>query len=53
MSIEIIMALIAVFAALSSPAHAVDNRGHADSHRSAQYCVPQYEDLSDVTKVYC
>jgi hypothetical protein len=53
MSTKITMALIAVFAALSSPAHAADNRGHADSYKSAQYCVPQYDDLSDVTRVYC
>jgi len=55
MSIKITMALIAVVTALASPALAAGNgnRGHAYSYKSAQYCMPQYDDLSDATRVYC
>jgi hypothetical protein len=55
MSGEITMPLIAVVMALASPALASGNhnRGNAYTYESAQYCVPQYDELSDMTRVYC
>jgi hypothetical protein len=53
MSTKITMALIAVVTALAFPALAAGRRGHAYTYQSAQYCIPQYDDLADVTRVYC
>jgi len=55
MSIKITMALIAVVTALPFPGLATGNgnRGNAYPYKSAQYCTPQYDDPSDVTRVYC
>jgi hypothetical protein len=55
MSTKITMALIAVVTALPFPALATGNgvRGNAYTYKSAQYCTLQYDDPSDVTRVYC
>lgn len=55
MPTKITMALVAVVTALAFPALAADdgNRGNAYTYKSAQYCMPPYDDLSDVTRVYC
>jgi hypothetical protein len=53
MSTKITMALIAVVTALTCPALDAGNANRGHAYKSAQYCIPQYEDLSDVTRVYC
>jgi hypothetical protein len=55
MSTKITMALIAVVVALALPALAAGNgnRGNAYAYQSAQYCMPQYDDPSDMTRFYC
>jgi hypothetical protein len=55
MSGEITMAVIAVVVALTLPALAPgnSNRGSAHTYQSAQYCMPQYDELSDMTRLYC
>jgi hypothetical protein len=55
MSTKITMALIAVVTALAFPALAAGNGNpsNAYTYKSAQYCIPQYDDLSDMTRVYC
>ena len=53
MSTKITMALIAVVTALTCPALDAGNGNRGHAYKSAQYCIPQYEDLSDVTRVYC
>jgi hypothetical protein len=50
MSIKLTMAVVVVIAcAALVPAGADDNR---DTVKSAQYCVPQY-DNSDAVRIYC
>jgi len=55
MSTKIAMELVAVVMALAFPALAAGNgnRDNAYAYTSAQYCVPQYDDLPDLTRVYC
>jgi hypothetical protein len=53
MPTKITIALIAVVTALAFPALAAGNRGNTYSYKSAQYCMPQYDDFSDMTRVYC
>ncbi len=55
MSTKITMALIAVVTALPFPglATGTGNRGNASTYKSAQYCTLQYDDPSDVTRMYC
>jgi hypothetical protein len=55
MSTEMTMAVVAVVTALASPAllSGNDNRGDARTYQFAQYCVPQYDELSDIKKLYC
>jgi hypothetical protein len=52
MSGEMTMAVVAVVTALAFPVlvSGNDNRGNAGT---AQYCVPQYDELSDMTRLYC
>jgi hypothetical protein len=55
MSPEIAISVIAVALALAFSAHASGNhnRGNAYSYQSAQYCMPQYDELSEMTRIYC
>src|SRR6266540_3281377 len=55
MSPESAISVIAVALALAFSAHASGNhnRGNAYSYQSAQYCMPQYDEPSDMTRVYC
>jgi hypothetical protein len=55
MSREIAISFVAVALALAFSAHASGNhnRGNAYSYQSAQYCIPQYDEPSDMTRVYC
>jgi hypothetical protein len=52
---RIMMALVAVVMALTFPALAAGN-GNPDSaytYKSAQYCIPGFDDLPSATRVYC
>ena len=51
MSTKIAMALVV----LAFPALVAGNgnRGRAYAYTTAQYCVPQYDDLPDLTRVFC
>jgi hypothetical protein len=55
MSGEMTMAVVALVTALAFPAlvSGNDNRGTAGIYQLAQYCVPQYDELSDMTRIYC
>jgi hypothetical protein len=55
MSPKIAIPVIAVALALAFSAHACDNcnRGNASTYQSAQYCMPQYDELSDMMRIYC
>jgi hypothetical protein len=55
MSPESAISVIAVALALAFSAHtsANHNRGNASSYQSAQYCMPQDDEPSDTTRVYC
>jgi hypothetical protein len=54
MSPKITMPLIAVVVmVLTLPVLAPGNRGNASTYQSAQFCAPQYDELSDMTRIYC
>ena len=55
MSGEMTMAVVAVVTALAFPVlvSGNDNRGNAGTYQFAQYCVPQYDELSDMTRLHC
>jgi len=52
---EMTMAVVAVVTVLAFPAlvSGNDNRSNAGIYQLAQYCVPQYDELSDMTRLYC
>jgi hypothetical protein len=52
---EMTMAVVAVVTVLAFPAlvSGNDNRSSAGIYQLAQYCVPQYDELSDMTRLYC
>jgi hypothetical protein len=55
MSTRIMMALFAVVMALTFPALAAGNGNpdNAYTYKSAQYCIPGFDDLPSATRVYC
>jgi hypothetical protein len=53
MAPKITMPLIAVVMVLTLPAPAPSNRGNASIYQSAQFCVPQHDELSGMTRIYC
>jgi len=55
MSGAMTMAVVGVVTALAFAAlmSGSDNRGNAGTYQFAQYCVPQYDELSDMTRLYC
>ena len=55
MSTKITIALVAVVIACTSPALAGGNgsRDNGYTSKSAQYCIPQFDDNSDALRVYC
>jgi hypothetical protein len=55
MSGETTMAVVAVVTAFTFPALVSEHhsRGSAYTYQSAQYCMPQYDELSDMTRIYC
>jgi hypothetical protein len=55
MSTWIMMALFAVVMALTFPALAAGNGNpdNAYTYKSAQYCIPGFDDLPSATRVYC
>jgi hypothetical protein len=55
MSTKITMALVAAVIACASPALAVGNRDRSNeyTYKTAQYCLPQLDDLPGTTRVYC
>ena len=55
MSGEMTMAVVVVVTALAFPVlmSGNDNRSNAGTYQFAQYCVPQYDELSDMTRLYC
>jgi hypothetical protein len=54
MSAEITMALVAVVVACVPPALAGGNGNRDNGYtKSAQYCVPQFDDNPDALRVYC
>ena len=55
MSTKITMALMAAFIASASPALAGSN-GNRDTeytYKTAQYCMPQLDELPGTTRLYC
>jgi hypothetical protein len=55
MSIKIVMALVTAVIACASPALAGGNRDRSNeyTYKTAQYCLPQLDDLPGTTRVYC
>ena len=55
MSTRIMMALVAVVMALTFSALAAGNgnRKNSYTYKSAQYCIPGFDDLPGATRVYC
>jgi hypothetical protein len=61
MSIKLTMAFVAIIVALALPAHVARdvnrdnlvNRGNLRAYKSAQYCMPQDDDLPAMTRIYC
>jgi hypothetical protein len=55
MSTKITMALVVAVIACASPALAGGNRNRDNeyTYKTAQYCLPQLDDLPDTTRVYC
>src|SRR5262245_63601173 len=55
MSGEMTMAVVAVVTAMAFSAlmSGSNNRGNVGTYQFAQYCVPQYDELSDMTRLYC
>jgi hypothetical protein len=55
MSTKITMALVAAVIAYASPALAGGNRNRDNeyTYKTAQYCLPQLDDLPDTTRVFC
>ena len=55
MSTKVTMAFVAVVIALALPALAGGNgnRDNEYTYKSAQYCIPQLDELPGTTRVYC
>ena len=55
MSTKIAIAAVAVVMALAFPALAAGNRNRDGVYvyTSAQYCVPQYDGVPDLARIYC
>jgi hypothetical protein len=55
MSTKITMALAAVVIACASPALTTGNGNRSNwyTFKSAQYCIPQFDDNPDALRVYC
>ena len=55
MSTKVTMALVPVIIALALPALAAGNgkRDTEYTYKSAQYCIPQFDELPGATRVYC
>jgi hypothetical protein len=55
MSTKITMALVAAVIACASPALAGGNRNRNDeySYKTAQYCIPELDELPGTTRLYC
>ena len=55
MSTKITMALLPLSSHCALPALAAGNgnRDNEYAYKSAQYCIPQYDELPGTTRVYC
>ena len=55
MSTNVTMAFVAAIIALAFPALAAGNgnRDTAYSNKTAQYCIPQLDELPGTTRLYC
>jgi hypothetical protein len=55
MSTKITMALVAAVIACASPAFGGGNgnRGTESTYETAQYCIPQLDELPGTTRLYC
>jgi len=57
MSIKIVMALVTAVIACASPALAGGNgnrdRNNEYTYKTAQYCIPQLDELPGTTRLYC
>jgi hypothetical protein len=55
MSTKVTMAFVAAIIALAFPTLVAgnDNRENQHPYRSAQYCIPQLDDLPGTTRLYC
>jgi hypothetical protein len=55
MSTKVTMALVAAIIAMASPALPASsgNRDSEHSYKSAQYCIPQLDELPGTTSIYC
>ena len=55
MSTKIRMAFVPIIIALAVPALAAGNgnRDNESTYKSAQYCIPQFDELPGTTRVYC
>jgi hypothetical protein len=55
MSTKITMALVVAVIACASPALAGGNRNRNDeySYKTAQYCIPELDELPGTTRLYC
>ena len=55
MSTKVTMPFVAAIIALGLPALAAGNgkRDTEYTYKSAQYCIPQFDELPGATRVYC
>jgi hypothetical protein len=53
MSIKLTIARVAIIVASTLLAPATRDRDNSYVYKSAQYCIPQDDDLSGTTRVYC
>jgi hypothetical protein len=53
MSSKITMAFVAAIIALACFALTAGNGNREYTYKSAQYCMPQYDELPGTTRVYC
>jgi hypothetical protein len=55
MSTKVRMAFVPIIIALAVPALAAGNgnRDNESTYKSAQYCIPQFDELPGTTRVYC
>lgn len=55
MSTKVTMPFVAAIIALAFPAFGAGNSNRDNEHtsKSAQYCIPQFDELPATTRVYC